>query len=139
MSRMMMKAMSHELTIPYLVDWQVFKNWDKFLNQLYKAKMSSVKKWQMFSSSANLGLTMMRYKSSNVQGAKIEEEGLRKRHVTKADRESILMQQPTPLYLTKQGLHEIKQVELWSKYHPLVPAKFLEECCPKPAKEVIDP
>jgi hypothetical protein len=41
---MMMKAMSHELTIPYLVDWQVFKNWDKFLNRLCKANMSSVKK-----------------------------------------------------------------------------------------------
>jgi hypothetical protein len=107
-----MKAMSHELTIPYLVDWQVFKNWDKFLKLLYKAKMLSVKKWQMFSSSTNLGLTMMRYKSSNPQGAKMEEEGLRKHHVTNADQNSILMQQPTPLYLTKPGLREIKQVEL---------------------------
>jgi hypothetical protein len=26
---MMMKAMKHELTIPYEVDWRVFKNWDK--------------------------------------------------------------------------------------------------------------
>jgi hypothetical protein len=135
---MMMKAMSHELTIPYLVDWQVFKNWDKFLKLLYKAKMLSVKKWQMFSSSTNLGLTMMRYKSSNLQGARIEEEGLRKKGVSEADRDSILTQQPTLLYPMKPGLREIKQVELWSKYRPLVPAKFREECCPKPAEGVIN-
>ena len=49
---MMMEAMKHKLTIPYEVDWQVFKNWDKYMNQIYKAKMLSVKKWQMFSSSA---------------------------------------------------------------------------------------
>ena len=47
------------------------------------------------------------------------------------------MQQPTQLYPTKPGLREIKQVELWSKYRPLVPVEFREECCPKPAKEVI--
>jgi hypothetical protein len=121
---MMMKVMSHELTIPYLVDWRVFKNWDKFLNWLYKAKMLSVQKWQMFSSSTDLGLTMMPFKSSNLQGAKMEEEGLRKHRVTNVNQSSILMQQPTPLYSMKPGLQEIKQVELWSKYCPLVPDKF---------------
>ena len=116
----------------------MFKNWDKFLNWLYKSKMASVKKWQMFSSSTNLGLTKMCYKSSNLQGAKTEEEVLRKPRLTDLERNSILMQQPTPLYLTIPGLQEIKQVELWPKYRPLVPEKFGEECCPKPAKEVID-
>jgi hypothetical protein len=36
---MVIEAMTHELTIPTVVDWQVFKNWDKYLNQIYKAKM----------------------------------------------------------------------------------------------------
>jgi hypothetical protein len=72
----MMLAMKHELTIPGKVDWQVFKNWDKHLDPIYKAKMSSVTKWQMFGSSANLGLTKMCFKSSNVVGAKTDEEGL---------------------------------------------------------------
>jgi hypothetical protein len=40
----MMLAMKHELTIPGKVDWQVFKNWDKHLDPIYKAKMSSVTK-----------------------------------------------------------------------------------------------
>jgi hypothetical protein len=135
---MMLKAMTHELTIPYAVDWQVFKNWDKFLNRLYKSKMASVKKWQMFSSSTDLGLTKMCYKSSNLQGAETEEEVLRKPRLTDLERNSILMQQPTPLYPTIPGLREIKQVELWSKYRPLVPEEFRNECCPKPAIEVIE-
>jgi hypothetical protein len=135
---MMLKAMSHELTIPYEVDWRVFLNWDKFLNRLYKAKMASVKKWQMFCSSTDIGLTKMCYKTSNLLGAEMEEEGLRKRGVPDAERNSILTQQPTPLYPTKPGLREIKQVELWSKYRPLVPAEFRDECCPMPEDGVID-
>jgi hypothetical protein len=43
-----------------------------------------------------------------------------------------------PLYATKSGLREIKQVELWQKYHPLVPKHYHNECCPRPAKEVLD-
>jgi hypothetical protein len=135
---MMMEAMKHELTIPYEVDWQVFKNWDKYLNRIYKAKMSSVKKWQMFSSSVELGLTKVCLKGSNVVGAETAEEGLGKRNVTDEQRKSILLEGPTPLYATKPGLREIKQVELWSKYRPLIPKEYRDECCPRPCKEVIE-
>jgi hypothetical protein len=55
----MLKAMQHDLTILYEVDWRVFKNWDKFLNCIYKTKMASVKKWKIFGSSTRLGLTKM--------------------------------------------------------------------------------
>ena len=110
-------------------------NWDNFLNKLYKQKMSSVKKWQMFSSSTDLALTKMCYKSSNLQGAEMEEECLRKTPVNE-DRNIILMDEPMSLYPTKPGLREIKQVELYTKYLPLVPEEFREECWPKPAQEV---
>jgi hypothetical protein len=135
---MMAQAMRHELTIPCVVDWQVFKHWDRFLNWIYKGKMSSVKKWQIFHSSTVLGLTRMSFKSSNVEGAKTNEEFLVKRGVTAEERSIILLEQPPPLYANKPGLREIKQVELWSKYRPLVPKEFRDECCPMPAKEVID-
>jgi hypothetical protein len=39
---------------------------------------SVLKKWQIFGSSTDLGLTKMLFKSSNVKGTKTEEEGLRK-------------------------------------------------------------
>ncbi len=66
MMGMMLKAMTHELTIPYEVDWQVSKNWDKYLNPIYKTRMLSVKKWQMFGSSTEVGLTKIFYKRGNI-------------------------------------------------------------------------
>jgi hypothetical protein len=135
---MLLQAMEHELTIPYVVDWHVFKNWDKYLNRIYKAKMSAVKKWQIFGSSSDLGLTKMSFRSSNVAEAETAEESLKKRGVTDDERNIILLEQPGPLYDTEPGLREIKQVELWSKYRPLVPQQYQDECCPRPAKEVID-
>jgi hypothetical protein len=36
---MMVDVMKHELTIPYVVDWQVFLHWDQYLNRIYKGKM----------------------------------------------------------------------------------------------------
>jgi hypothetical protein len=37
------------------------------------------------------------------------------------------------------GLREIKHVELWSKYRPLVPKhQYRDECCPMSCKEVIE-
>jgi hypothetical protein len=135
---MMSEAMKHELTIPYVVDWRVFKHWDKYLNRIYKTKMSSVKKWQLFGSSTELGLTSMSFKTSNVDDAEMHQECLRKHGISEEERNRILQEQPTPLYATQPGLREIKQVELWSKYRPLVPKEYQDECCPMPCKEVID-
>jgi hypothetical protein len=91
---MMIEAMEHELTISYEVDWQVFKHWDKYLNWIYKAKMSSVKKWQIFHSSTDLGLTKMSFKSSNVEDAKMDKEGLKKRGIKDKEGNGILLQDP---------------------------------------------
>jgi hypothetical protein len=135
---MMVEAMKHDLTITYVVGWQVFKHWDKFLNWLYKGKMSSVKKWHIFHSSTDLGLTKMSFKSSNADGAETDDEGLKKYGITDKERKSILLEQQIPLYANQPGLWEIKQVELWSKYCPLVPKEYQDECCPMPCKEVIE-
>jgi hypothetical protein len=132
------------LSIELLPDWvfTLFKHYHYgylvYLNRIYKRKMSSVKKWQMFGSS-HLALTSMNYKSSNVEGAVTEEESLKKRGVNEEERQRILPEElPTLLYAMKPGLLEIKQVELWSKYRPLVPKEYQDKCCPRPCKEVID-
>ena len=44
----------------------------------------------------------------------------------------------TLLYTTKPGLKEIKQVELFKKYRPLVPKEYWDECCPEPVKDVLE-
>ena len=87
-----MKAMKHELTIPYKVDWQVFKNWEKYLNWIYKTRMLPVKKWQMFGSLGQLGLTKMFFKRSNVVGAETAKEGLGKHNVTGKQQQRILLE-----------------------------------------------
>ena len=58
--------------------------------------------------------------------------------MTDQQQKSILLKNPTPLYATKPGLQEIKQVELFSKYRPLGPIEYRDECCPRPCKKVIE-
>jgi hypothetical protein len=53
--RMLLDTMTHEQVIAYEIDWQVFKDWDKSLNLIYK-RMLAVLKWQMFQSSTELGI-----------------------------------------------------------------------------------
>jgi hypothetical protein len=65
---MLLEAMKHEQVIAYNVDWQEFKDWEKYLNGIYK-HMSTCLKWQMFHSSAELGVTNMFFKHSNVEDA----------------------------------------------------------------------
>jgi hypothetical protein len=135
--RMLLEAMTHEQVIAYDVDWQDFKGWDKFLNRIYK-KMSTVLKWQMFQSSSELGVASIFFKSSNVVGAQTLTENLLKPGVVGDERKAILLEQPAPLYPTRLGLREIKQVELWKKYRPLVPEEYRDELCPRPSQEILD-
>jgi hypothetical protein len=47
---------------------------------------------------------------------------------------------PKPRCATRPGfLKEIKQVELFQKYRPLVPKEYWwDECCPEPVKDILD-
>jgi hypothetical protein len=134
---MLLRAMTHQQVIAYDVNWLVFKNWDKFLNRMYK-KMSSVLKWQMFQSTTELGTATIFFKSSNVEDAQTLCENLKKPGIDDNQRKLLLQERPSPLYPTRLGLREIKQVELWKKYRPLIPEEYRDELCPKPAKEILD-
>ena len=134
---MLLEGMTHEQVIAYNVKWQDFKDWDKYLNRLYK-KMSAVLKWQIFQSSTELGVANIFFKSSNVEDARTLTESLQKPSVVGDARNAVLLEQPTRLYPTRPGLREIKQVELWKKYRPLVPVEYQDEGCPMPTKEVLD-
>jgi hypothetical protein len=134
---MLLEAMTHRQVIAYDVNWQEFKNWDTFFNGIYK-KMSAVLKWQMFQSSAELGVTNIFFKSSNVEEALTLTENLEKPGVVGDQRNAMLLERPTPLYPRRLGLREIKQVELWKKYRPLIPEEYRDELCPMPAKEILE-
>jgi hypothetical protein len=88
----------------------MLQNWDKYLNRIYKAKMLSVKKWQIFSSSAELGLTKVCLRDSKVLRAASIQEGLKKNGVTDQQQNDILLERPTPFYDTHQpGLQREEQ------------------------------
>jgi hypothetical protein len=108
---MLLEAMKHEQVIVYNVDWQEFKDWDKYLNRIYK-KMSTCLKWQMFQSSAELGVTNMFFKRSNVEGAQTLKESVQKKGMVGDARKALLLELPTRLYPKRLGLRDIKQVEL---------------------------
>ena len=42
-----------------------------------------------------------------------------------------------PKVLNPPGLREIKQVELFTKFRPLIPEEFREELCPRPPDNVL--
>jgi hypothetical protein len=135
---MLIEVLKHEQVIPYKVDWRDFKDWDKYLSRIYK-KLSSVLKWQMFQSSSELGVASIFFKSSNVENATSFQESVLKLGVTGDQRNAILLEEePVGQYRTKPGLRDIKQVELWKKYRPLVPEEFRDELCPMPPKEILD-
>jgi hypothetical protein len=55
--------------------------------------------------------------------------------MTKENRNSHLAMLPKTMIAP--GLHEIKQVELYTKYRPLIPEQYRDELCPKPSDVVI--
>jgi hypothetical protein len=74
--------------------------------------MSAVLKWQMFSSSTELGVANILFKRSNSEDAKTSKESLQKAGVVGEARKTVLLEQPTSLYPTRLGLREIKQCEI---------------------------
>ena len=48
------------------------------------------------------------------------------------------MRHGTPQVLTPPGLKPIKQVELYTKWRPVVPEEFRDHICPKPPDHVLE-
>ena len=60
-------------------------------------------------------------------------------HRTPEDREEKLLSMLSSLVvLERPGMREVKQVELWSKWRPLIPEEFRDRICPKPSPKVLE-
>ena len=60
-------------------------------------------------------------------------------HQTPEDREEKLLSMLSSLVvLERPGMREVKQVELWSKWRPLIPEEFRDRICPKPSPKVLE-
>ena len=44
----------------------------------------------------------------------------------------------SPIIIEYEGLKPIKQVELFTKWRPMIPEEFRDEICPRPSDDVYD-
>jgi hypothetical protein len=113
------------------------KDYDRYFDALYRDfKDSKTLKWQVFTSTSE-NPTEMTLATSTLPNAETQTLDLKKRRVTdqETDREQ-RFDHPVPV-LPKPGIRPIKQVELYTKYRPLVPEEYRDSICPKPSDEVM--
>ena len=112
-----------------------FKDYYELLDSLYKdLNKPGVKKWQIFSvekEEEGQPLSMV-FKTSNQTEAIKTNFPIKK---TTTNRHEKLTAQV--LQLSAPGRKDIKQVELYTKYRRFVPLVWQNDCCPKPADEIL--
>jgi len=113
------------------VDKSIMRNWDAHFDRLYR-NFNRVKttKWQIFECERGTSMTLST--SGLPEAEKVVHDTLKR---ADGDRATILEEQPAQL--VPPGLKEIKQVELYKKYRPLIPEKYRDELCPEPEEGVI--
>jgi hypothetical protein len=78
----------------------------------------------------------MNFRTSNLADAETATAKMNLNSVGAEQRSELLTQQPATLFAP--DLREIKQVELYMKYRPLIPQMYRDELCPKPSDQVIE-
>ena len=84
-----------------------------------------------------LNTTCLNLKADNIETTLPgQPQELRKGPGTGCRKEILRTDQPDTI--PEPGIKEIKRVELYSKYRPLIPEEFQDETCPYPGKDVMD-
>ena len=117
-----------------------FYDWDSFLDIYYRKAITDVSKYHCF------------YYSYNAKGVVIKRTTVRKedkekeqRLVNYSKKASDLeikkwkkeLMKTFPIHETAEGISEIKQVELFTKWREFVPEEYRDIICPKPDDEII--
>jgi hypothetical protein len=116
----------------------IMKDYQKFFDLFYRDFTTpKILKWQIFTcSTEGATKTTITLRASDLPDAETTNYELRKKVKGGADGRAVLM--ATELEsLPAPGLREIKQVELYTKYRPLVPEMYRDELCPKPSDEIL--
>ena len=77
----------------------------------------------------------MVFKTSNLEDAETKSVEMVKRGSGGETSLASLLQEPAKM--KAPGLRETKKVELYTKYRPLIPAKYQDELCPQPDPAVL--
>lgn len=115
-----------------------FYDYNQHLNQLFRGlEEPQVKRWQIFgcNSREKEGDKLeMYFKSSNLPDATTPMHII-ENNIGVGQHLAILS--GTPKQMKAPGLREIKQVELYTKYRPLIPEKYRDGLCPQPSDKVM--
>jgi hypothetical protein len=116
------------------VSADIMKDYQKFFDLFYRNFTTpKILKWQIFTCSTEGAMkTTIILRASDLPNAETTDYEMGKQVNGGADERAVLMATELET-LPAPGLKEIKQVELYTKYRPLVP----EEYRPKPSDEVL--
>ena len=133
---------------PYVTPFKItnddFKDWDKMINDLYRplapntTKMNHV--FTYLASSPGI-LKTQRVKYSPISEQWLVKGRKKQNNWTQYDHEQRqqVVQGSKPETIAKPGIKPIKQVEMFTKWLPLIEGKpGSEELCPKPSDEVMN-
>ena len=112
-----------------------FFNWDKFFNSKnYKMRIKDISTYHCFFYSLELGDNIE--KKRTIDSEIVDREKLKKFKKKTTDNERNLWKQDLkssfPDVEENTGIAPIKQVELYTKWRPLLPEIYKDEMCPKP-------
>jgi hypothetical protein len=130
----------HAQVTVHIITPEIFKDFDLFNNQFFRGfEKIGVAKWHVFTCELNdKQEPVMTFEESNLDDALVESMNMHKRSNkfsanTRGDRmESLVMKT-----LTRPGLADIKQVDLYRKFREYVPEYAKDITCPKPPDEMI--
>jgi hypothetical protein len=112
----------------------MFKDWDKHLNKLYKRlEGGTILINHVFRVNKALGGTIIAT-SEDDHCAAFVQDIKKTRYVTAGEREGIL-RVGIPETLDRPGLNLMKEVDLYKKWRKYVPIDLQDDICPKPSDE----
>ena len=114
--------------------WTNFYNWNNFLDNFLKAKLRTIKKYQLLKSySGNDGI--IEFQSSGLTHNVTYDDNLLKPMIVHAQQIALLLK-PKKLYKKRLGLRDIKAVGLKENYAKLIDKKYHKEKCLMPLLRV---
>ena len=140
MDELIAATAKNELITAHRVSSEDFVDWEKYLNKLYRQfdkPGPGIEDWQLFSCSSPVQgqKVTMKFRNSNRDDANTHDFELEK-HMSAETRKQLFAEKPESI--SKPGLREIKQCEMFFKYRPLVPEEYCNVLCPKLTDDVIE-
>ena len=82
--------------------------------------------------------TTLLHRRDDLEESEVVQQQLKKRETRSAEEHNKDLQSLLPDNIPAPGIPDIKKVELYSKYRPLIPQTFQDTTCPHPGEDILD-